>query len=80
MPEEEMRENWEEYSDTAMEKYSPNNYTPLETGDMPLYRPPRKAFIPSVSIVDLLFLLVMNIILFITGGFLFVHSEVRVRV
>jgi hypothetical protein len=80
MPEEEMRDNWEDYSDTVMEKYSPENYTPLETGDMPVYRSPRKAFIPAESVIDLLFLLLMNIVLFIAGGFLFIHSEVRVRV
>jgi len=79
MPEEEMRLNWDDYAEGIREKYSPDQYAPLNTDDMPVFRIPRKQFIPSESLIDLLFLILMNIILFIGGGLLFNHSEVRIR-
>ena len=59
-------------------KASPNQYPVLDLSDIPTFRLSRRQLIPNESLVDLLWMFMMNIILFLIGGFLFSRSDVRI--
>jgi len=76
---EDMRGNYPDYPEEILEANLPANCKPLETKDMPVFHFTRHTIIPAESIFDLSLLLIINILLFIFGGFLFSSAEVRVR-
>jgi ABC-type transport system involved in multi-copper enzyme maturation permease subunit len=74
-----MKDNYKEYTEGTEEANMPPNLASLEIGDMPVFRFPGYSVIPPESMIDLGLLLIINILLFITGGFLFSRAEVRIR-
>lgn len=76
---EEMKDNYEDYTEEIEEANLLTNHPPLEIDDMPVFRFPHYTVIPAESMIDLSLLLVINILLFIIGGFLFSRAEVRIR-
>ena len=79
MQEEDMRDDWDDYSEEIESRASPNNYPPLDLSDMPTFRPAQRQLIPNESLVDLIWMCIMNIVLFVVGGLLFSRSEVRIK-
>lgn len=79
MPPDAMRETYAEYTDEIVEQYSPNNYEPLNLDDMPVYQLKTASVIPQSSLIDLISLILINAVLFITGGLLFSRSDLRNR-
>ena len=74
-----MKDTWTDYTDAIVEQYSPNNYEPLNIGDMPVHHLNTASVIPTSSMVDLIALILINAMLFITGGILFSKSDLRSR-
>jgi len=78
MKEEDMRDDWDDYTEEIETRSSPNQYPPLDLSDMPTFRPAQRQVIPNESLVDLMWMFLMNMVLFIIGGLLFSRSEVRI--
>ena len=78
MKEEDMRDDWDDYTEEIETRSSPNNYSPLDLSDIPTFRLAQRQLVPNESLVDLIWMLIINIILFIIGGLLFSRSEVRI--
>lgn len=76
---EDMRDNWDEYTDEIENRCHPNNFEPLDLSDMPAFIVPEHQLIPRESLIDLLLLLSLNLIIFIIGGLVFSRSEIRMR-
>jgi len=77
MPPELMQDNWSDYPEGIMSTYSPRKYTKLNIDDMPVYTLPKPSLAQTGAIIDLMLLLFLNIILFISGGLMFSKSDVR---
>ena len=78
MKAEDMRDDWDDYTEEIETRSSPNNYSPLDLSDIPTFRLAQRQLVPNESLVDLIWMLIINIILFIIGGLLFSRSEVRI--
>ncbi|MCK5147466.1 ABC transporter permease subunit [bacterium] len=77
MPTHAMKDDWNQYPDDVSSLYSPNNYKKLSFDDMPVYHAQSRNIIPKNSIIDLCALIMINIVLFICGAFIFIRSDVR---
>ncbi len=78
MKEEDMRDDWDDYTEEIQTRASPNQYPPLDLSDMPTFRLVQRQLIPNESLIDLIWMFMMNLVLFIIGGLLFSRSEVRI--
>ena len=72
-----MRESYLDYTEELRKKWNWDTYPVLSLPDLPVFTPPKRNIIPSESIKDLILLLLLNVILFITGSYLFSRADIR---
>jgi hypothetical protein len=76
MKPEEMRDNWDEYSNEVKDKYTDvSKYTPIPTDDVPRFMYTSGIVIPF----ELGIILLLNILLFVWGTWQFIHSNLLVK-
>jgi len=75
-----MREHYKDYTKEFLSKARWDKYPALEMPDIPVFAPPKRYIIPVESIKDLILLLMMNVVLFITGVYLFSRADIRLKI